>query len=55
VIESLTERTIKNSHQNGFAPRIAYVRRAFEEVLSKLGVAAWGGARILDWYKKQAA
>jgi allantoinase len=31
------------------------VRRAFEEVLSKPGVAAWDGARILDWYKKQAA
>jgi hypothetical protein len=35
--------------------RIAYVRRAFEEVLSKPGVAVWDGARILDWYKKQAA
>src|SRR5271166_6288651 len=40
---------------SGVPHRIAYVRRAFEEVLSKPGVAAWDGARILDWYKKQAA
>ena len=40
---------------SGVPPRIAHVRRAFEEVLSKPGVAAWNGARILDWYKQQAA
>jgi allantoinase len=40
---------------SGVPHRIAHVRRAFEEVLSKPGVAAWNGARILDWYNKQAA
>jgi peptidoglycan/xylan/chitin deacetylase (PgdA/CDA1 family) len=40
---------------SGVPHRIGHVRRAFEEVLSKPGVAAWDGARILDWYKKQAA
>ena len=40
---------------SGVPHRIPYVRRAFEEVLSKPGVAAWDGAQILDWYKKQAA
>jgi hypothetical protein len=38
---------------SGAPHRIAYVGRAFEEVLSKPGVAAWDGVRILDWYKKQ--
>jgi len=40
---------------SGVPHRIGYVRRAFEEVLSKPGVAAWDGVRILDWYKKQTA
>ena len=40
---------------SGMPHRIAHVRRAFEELLSKPGVAAWDGVRILDWYKKQAA
>jgi allantoinase len=39
---------------SGVPHRIAYVRRAFEEVMSKPGVAAWDGVRILEWYKKQA-
>ena len=34
---------------SGVPHRIAYVRRAFEEVLSKPGVAAWDGVRILDF------
>jgi hypothetical protein len=40
---------------SGVPHRIAHVRRAFEEVLSRPGVAAWDGVRILDWYKKQGA
>jgi peptidoglycan/xylan/chitin deacetylase (PgdA/CDA1 family) len=40
---------------SGVPHRIAHVRRAFEEVLSKPGVAAWDGSRVLDWYTKQAA
>jgi allantoinase len=40
---------------SGVPHRIAYMRRAFEEVLSQPGVAAWDGLRILNWYKKQGA
>jgi peptidoglycan/xylan/chitin deacetylase (PgdA/CDA1 family) len=40
---------------SGMPHRITHVRRAFEELLGKPGVAAWDGVRILDWYKKQAA
>ena len=40
---------------SGMPHRISHVRRAFEELLGKPGVAAWDGVRILDWYKKQAA
>jgi hypothetical protein len=36
---------------SGMPHRIYHVRRAFEEVLSRPGVAAWDGAKILDWYK----
>jgi len=38
---------------SGVPHRINHVRRAFEAVLSRPGVAAWDGARILDWYKAQ--
>jgi allantoinase len=38
---------------SGVPHRINHVRRAFEAVLSRPGVAAWDGARILDWYKTQ--
>jgi peptidoglycan/xylan/chitin deacetylase (PgdA/CDA1 family) len=38
---------------SGVPHRIGHVRRAFEAVLSRPGVAAWDGARILDWYKTQ--
>ena len=39
---------------SGVPHRIAHVRRAFEEILAHDGVAAWDGARILDWYLAQA-
>ena len=39
---------------SGMPHRINYVRRAFEEVLSRPGVATWDGTQILDWYKGQA-
>jgi peptidoglycan/xylan/chitin deacetylase (PgdA/CDA1 family) len=35
---------------SGVAHRIAYVERAFNEILSRPGVACWNGAKILDWY-----
>ncbi len=35
---------------SGVAHRIAYVERAFREILSKPGVACWNGEKILDWY-----
>src|SRR4029079_19243077 len=38
---------------SGVPHRINHVRRAFEAVLCRPGVAAWDGARILDWYKAQ--
>ena len=40
---------------SGVPHRIGHVRRAFEDVLSRPGVAAWDGAKILDWYKGQTA
>jgi allantoinase len=39
---------------SGMPHRINYVRRAFEEVLSRPGVASWDGTQILEWYKGQA-
>jgi peptidoglycan/xylan/chitin deacetylase (PgdA/CDA1 family) len=39
----------------GVPHRINHARRAFEAVLSRPGVAAWDGAKILDWYKGQKA
>ena len=38
---------------SGVPHRIAHVQRAFEDILSHAGVAAWDGARILDWYLAQ--
>ena len=38
---------------SGVAHRIGHVQRTFEEILSKLGVACWDGAKILDWYLAQ--
>ena len=35
---------------SGVAHRIAYVERAFNEILSRPGVACWNGAKIHDWY-----
>ncbi len=35
---------------SGVAHRIAYVERAFSEILSRPGVACWNGAKIHDWY-----
>ena len=40
---------------SGVPHRINHVRRAFEDILSKPGVAAWDGVHILDWYKDQSA
>jgi hypothetical protein len=39
---------------SGMPHRIAHVRRAFEEVLSRPDVATWDGSKILDWYKQAA-
>jgi peptidoglycan/xylan/chitin deacetylase (PgdA/CDA1 family) len=38
---------------SGVPHRIAHVQRTFEELLSRKGVVAWDGARILDWYLAQ--
>jgi allantoinase len=38
---------------SGVPHRIGHVQRAFEEILSRPGVAAWDGAKILDWYLAQ--
>jgi hypothetical protein len=35
---------------SGVPHRIAHVERTFEALLSRSGVAAWDGTRILDWY-----
>ena len=35
---------------SGVPHRIAHVERTLETILSKPSVAAWDGARILDWY-----
>ena len=37
---------------SGSPHRIKYVRQTFEEILSKPGVIAWDGIKILDWFKK---
>jgi allantoinase len=38
---------------SGVPHRIGYVQRTFEEILGHQGVAAWNGAKILDWYLSQ--
>jgi len=40
---------------SGQPHRIAYVERAFKEILSRPGVACWTGERILDWYRDSVA
>jgi len=35
---------------SGVPHRIHYVEKTFEAILSRRGVVAWNGARILDWY-----
>ena len=35
---------------SGVPHRIGHVERTFEELLSKDGVVAWNGSKILDWY-----
>ena len=39
---------------SGSPHRIAHVRRAFADMLSRPGVAAWDGAKLLDWYRTQS-
>jgi allantoinase len=43
-----------HGYLSGVPHRINHIRRALEEVLSRPGVAAWDGAKILDWYKGQS-
>ncbi len=38
---------------SGVPHRIGYVQRAFKEFLSREGVVAWDGSKILDWYLGQ--
>jgi allantoinase len=38
---------------SGVPHRIGHVQRTFEELLSREGVVAWDGAKILDWYITQ--
>jgi len=38
---------------SGVPHRIHYVEKTFEAILSRRGVVAWNGARILDWYLPQ--
>lgn len=40
-------------HLSGVPHRIGHVERIFAEMLSRPGVAAWDGARILDCYRTQ--
>jgi hypothetical protein len=35
---------------SGQPHRIAYVERAYAEILQRPGVACWNGEKILDWY-----
>jgi allantoinase len=39
---------------SGVPHRIGHVQRTFEAILARPGVAAWDGARILDWYLAQS-
>jgi peptidoglycan/xylan/chitin deacetylase (PgdA/CDA1 family) len=38
---------------SGVPHRIGHVQRTFETILARPGVAAWDGARILDWFLAQ--
>src|SRR3984893_13283434 len=38
---------------SGVPHRIGHVQRTFEDLLAREGVAAWDGAKILDWYLGQ--
>ena len=38
---------------SGVPHRIGHVQRTFAELLSRDGVVAWDGAKILDWYRTQ--
>jgi len=38
---------------SGVPHRIGHVQRTFEEILSRDGVVAWDGSKILDWYLAQ--
>jgi hypothetical protein len=38
---------------SGVPHRIRHVERALEAILSRKGVVAWDGARILDWSLSQ--
>jgi hypothetical protein len=40
---------------SGVPHRIDHVERTFCDILGHAGVVAWDGARILDWYRGQAA
>ncbi len=38
---------------SGVPHRIGHVQRTFKELLSREGVVAWSGDKILDWYLTQ--
>jgi peptidoglycan/xylan/chitin deacetylase (PgdA/CDA1 family) len=38
---------------SGVPHRVRHVQRTYETILSRKGVVAWNGARILDWYLAQ--
>jgi allantoinase len=38
---------------SGVPHRIGHVQRTLEDILSRDGVVAWDGAKILDWYRTQ--
>ena len=40
---------------SGSPHRIKYIRRTLEYILSKPGVVAWDGEKILDWFNQQNA
>ncbi|MBN8920242.1 MAG: polysaccharide deacetylase family protein, partial [Rhizobiales bacterium] len=40
---------------SGVPHRFVHIERTFAEILARPGVACWDGARILDWYRTQAA
>jgi len=44
-----------HAYLSGMPHRIGHVERAFEDMLSRPGVACWNGAKILDWHLGQTA